>query len=269
MRILRIEGLHRRSPPSSRRLPRPPPERPSSLPPHHARDTQTIRRTVGCKPSLHPLQDRPSCRNRTCFRRRPARADVRRPMAAVDKVDFERHIMGVFGRIGCNSGSCHGSFQGKGGFRLSLFGYDPEKDYLAITHELEGRALTAPTPMPASSFSRPPARSHTADRNASAKSSWAYQLFREWITKAPSGTKAAATSTQSLSARRNMPFAKPGMSGQLQVEADVRRRYERGRHAPLRLPHQRRRHCRCHPPWARSRRCSPATRRSSSLIAAT
>src|SRR5262249_9012724 len=32
----------------------------------------------------------------------------------VQKVDFERHVMGLFGRMGCASGSCHGSFQGKG-----------------------------------------------------------------------------------------------------------------------------------------------------------
>ena len=43
----------------------------------------------------------------------------------VEKVDFERHIMGLFGRLGCSAGSCHGSFQGKGGLQLSLFGYDP------------------------------------------------------------------------------------------------------------------------------------------------
>ena len=76
-----------------------------------------------------------------------ARAEVRLPGGGtVQKVDFERHVMGLFGRMGCNSGSCHGSFQGKGGFRLSLFGYDPDKDYLALTRDLEAGASTAPTP---------------------------------------------------------------------------------------------------------------------------
>src|SRR5215469_13254536 len=59
----------------------------------------------------------------------------------IDKVDFERHIMGLLGRMGCNSGSCHGSFQGKGGFRLSLFGYDPEFDYTALTRDVQGRRI--------------------------------------------------------------------------------------------------------------------------------
>src|SRR5580765_6252366 len=72
----------------------------------------------------------------------PAPAAVPLPNGgAVEAVDFERHVMGLFGRTGCNSGSCHGSFQGKGGFRLSLFGYDPEKDYVALTREVLGRRI--------------------------------------------------------------------------------------------------------------------------------
>src|ERR1051325_10954256 len=51
----------------------------------------------------------------------------------IAEVDFERHVVSLFGRLGCNSAACHGSFQGKGGFRLSLFGQSPEKDYQAIT----------------------------------------------------------------------------------------------------------------------------------------
>src|SRR5580765_5399020 len=59
----------------------------------------------------------------------------------LDKVDFERHVMGLLGRTGCNAGGCHGSFQGKGGFRLSLFGYEPEKDFVAITRDSVGRRV--------------------------------------------------------------------------------------------------------------------------------
>ena len=51
---------------------------------------------------------------------------------AIADVDFERHVASLFGRLGCNSAACHGSFQGKGGFRLSLFGQSPEMDYAAI-----------------------------------------------------------------------------------------------------------------------------------------
>src|SRR5258707_15286769 len=68
------------------------------------------------------------------------------PPGNSQKVDFERHLMGLLGRMGCNAGSCHGSFQGKGGFRLSLFGYDPEKDYLAVTRDALGRRIDGTDP---------------------------------------------------------------------------------------------------------------------------
>ena len=47
--------------------------------------------------------------------------------------DFQKHISPLFGRLGCNGRACHGSFQGQGGFRLSLFGYDLEEDYKSLT----------------------------------------------------------------------------------------------------------------------------------------
>src|SRR3984893_1573299 len=75
----------------------------------------------------------------------PAAASLPRG-TTVKKVDFERHIMGLFGRMGWNSGSCHGSFQGKGGFRLSLFGYDSARDHAALTRDLFGRRISPTDP---------------------------------------------------------------------------------------------------------------------------
>ncbi len=50
-----------------------------------------------------------------------------------ESVDFQRHVVPLLGRLGCNGRACHGSFQGRGGFRLSLFGYDFEVDHSALT----------------------------------------------------------------------------------------------------------------------------------------
>src|SRR5437588_4081976 len=70
----------------------------------------------------------------------PARAaDLVRPASerfavedAKEVPDFQRHILPLMGRLGCNTRSCHGSFQGQGGFRLSLFGYDFKMDHDAL-----------------------------------------------------------------------------------------------------------------------------------------
>ncbi len=56
--------------------------------------------------------------------------------ADVDETpDFQRHVVPLLGKLGCNGRACHGSFQGRGGFRLSLFGYDFNADH----GELYGR----------------------------------------------------------------------------------------------------------------------------------
>jgi hypothetical protein len=49
-------------------------------------------------------------------------------------------------KAGCNAGSCHGASRGKDGFRLSLFGYDPEGDYFRLTREQIGRRINLAMP---------------------------------------------------------------------------------------------------------------------------
>src|SRR4051812_29135627 len=61
--------------------------------------------------------------------------------SALAAVDFERHVVSLFGRAGCNTGACHGSFQGRGGLRLSLFGYEPDRDFRALTRDADGRRV--------------------------------------------------------------------------------------------------------------------------------
>ncbi len=137
----------------------------------------------------------------------------------VHKVDFERHVMGLFGRMGCNAGACHGSFQGKGGFRLSLFGYDPEKDYVALSRD--GLARRINPVEPDRSLLLLKATGQTAHEGGVRfpKNSWQYQLFRNWILQgAPwergSGEVASITVTPG-----ELAFAGTGRTGQLKVRA--------------------------------------------------
>ncbi len=61
-------------------------------------------------------------------------------------ISFKLDVMPVFMKSGCNSGSCHGAARGKDGFRLSLFGYDPDGDYQRITREIATRRLNLALP---------------------------------------------------------------------------------------------------------------------------
>lgn len=62
------------------------------------------------------------------------------------KPDYVRDIMPITSKLGCNQGTCHGSKEGKGGFKLSLRGYDPIFDVLAFTDELSSRRANAASP---------------------------------------------------------------------------------------------------------------------------
>ncbi len=61
-------------------------------------------------------------------------------------ISFKLDVMPVFMKSGCNMGSCHGSARGKDGFRLSLFGFDPDGDYQRLTRELSGRRINLAIP---------------------------------------------------------------------------------------------------------------------------
>jgi len=61
-------------------------------------------------------------------------------------VSFKQDVMPVFMRTGCNVGGCHGAARGKDGFRLSLFGFDPEGDHFRLTRELNGRRVNLALP---------------------------------------------------------------------------------------------------------------------------
>ncbi len=62
------------------------------------------------------------------------------------KPDFIRDVNPVLSKLGCNMGTCHGSKEGKNGFKLSLRGYDPQYDVTAFAEELWSRRANAAAP---------------------------------------------------------------------------------------------------------------------------
>jgi hypothetical protein len=61
-------------------------------------------------------------------------------------VEFENEVLVALSKQGCNSGACHGSPSGKGGFRLSLRAFDKELDSLTLVHEFAGRRVNTMEP---------------------------------------------------------------------------------------------------------------------------
>src|SRR6266480_4035313 len=62
--------------------------------------------------------------------------------AKVDRpISFKLDVMPVFMNSACTTGACHGAARGKDGFRISLFGFDPDGDYNRITREMTTRRI--------------------------------------------------------------------------------------------------------------------------------
>lgn len=54
---------------------------------------------------------------------------------------FAGDILPILTKYGCNGASCHGSLNGQGGFKLSLFGYDPAPDWDMIVNKHNARRI--------------------------------------------------------------------------------------------------------------------------------
>jgi hypothetical protein len=67
-------------------------------------------------------------------------------MADPPPVSFQREVNAVLNRGGCNSGACHGTPTGKGGFHLSLRGWDPAYDHIKLSREGGGRRVDVHQP---------------------------------------------------------------------------------------------------------------------------
>jgi len=151
----------------------------------------------------------------------PARAEaiLLPDQGKIEQVDFERHVMGLFGRMGCNLGGCHGSFQGKGGLRLSLFGYDPAMDYAAITRESLGRRINPVDPDRSLLLLKATGQTEHGGGRRFGTDSWAYKVLREWIVAGAPWSPGSGTVTSVSITPPEHAFKRAKESKQLLVKA--------------------------------------------------
>jgi hypothetical protein len=154
-----------------------------------------------------------------CLAATPASAEVLLPAGRrLERVDFERHVMGLFGRAGCNAAACHGSFKGKGGFRLSLFGYEPDKDFLAVTQQASGR-IDRDHPDDSLLLLKPTGQVSHGGKVRFAKDSWQYQVLRDWIAQEASWKKGSGQVARLIPTPPEIAFAKLGQEQPVKVRA--------------------------------------------------
>jgi len=94
---------------------------------------------------------------------------------------FRNHVQPVLARLGCNSGACHGALAGKGGFRLSLRGYDSGQDHFNIVKQHLGRRIEPGNPGFSLFLTKPTAAVAHKGGKRMDTDSLNYQVLSEWI----------------------------------------------------------------------------------------
>jgi hypothetical protein len=135
-------------------------------------------------------------------------------------VSFERHVASLLSRHGCNAGACHGSFQGKGGLRLSLFGHSPALDFAALTREVLGRRVNVGDPDHSLLLLKASGQVPHEGGTRFAKDSWPYSVIRAWIAGGAKWQPADGTVRRLEVKPHEHRFEKPGESIALQVFAE-------------------------------------------------
>lgn len=95
--------------------------------------------------------------------------------------DYIQDVNPILARVGCNSGTCHGSQDGKNGFKLSLRGYDPIFDVRALTDDLAARRVNVASPESSLILAKPSAHVPHEGGQVVAPDSDYYQMLHAWI----------------------------------------------------------------------------------------
>ncbi len=107
--------------------------------------------------------------------------------------DFQRHVMPLLGRLGCNGRACHGSFQGRGGFQLSLFGYDFKMDHGGLTGKAtsgSGSRINRGSADESLLIQKPSLQVDHEGGERFEHGSWEHHLLRNWIDSGAPGVTA-------------------------------------------------------------------------------
>jgi hypothetical protein len=96
-------------------------------------------------------------------------------------LSFEFDALAALSKQGCNSGACHGSPSGKGGFRLSLRAFDPVLDKLTLIREDLGRRTNPLSPDDSLLLNKPLMKVPHGGGLKLTKHEPAYFALRQWI----------------------------------------------------------------------------------------
>jgi len=140
--------------------------------------------------------------------------------SGAEPVSFRNEVMAMLSKSGCNAGACHGNASGKGGFKLSLRGEDPDADYNAITRDAFGRRILPNAPGDSLLLLKATTRVAHEGGARFDPTSTDYRLLHRWIAAGARDDAATAPRLEALSVDPNEQVVlAPTQSVSLKVRA--------------------------------------------------
>jgi hypothetical protein len=134
-------------------------------------------------------------------------------------IDFHDQIRPVLTKAGCALGACHAAQYGQGGFKLSVFGFDPAADREAIARDALGRRINRLDPTQSLLLRKPTQQTPHGGGRRLQVGSRDYDLIAAWIQGGAPEPKPAERMIQTLQVTPTQRVGVPGLAQQLRVEA--------------------------------------------------
>ena len=138
---------------------------------------------------------------------------------------FREHVEPILAKQGCNSGACHGALAGKGGFRLSLRGYDPATDFFNIVKQDRGRRVELADPGRSLLLAKPSGGIAHKGGVKFETNSLDYKILAGWIASGATPPEDSDAVVQELEVLPSRSLHRKGQDQQILVRA----RYSDGR----------------------------------------
>jgi hypothetical protein len=132
---------------------------------------------------------------------------------------FTRDIRPILNKAGCAMAACHAAQHGKGGFKLSVFGFEPEKDRDAMARDALSRRADFVEPEKSLILLKPTMQTPHGGGKRLEKGSVDYQIMLAWIAAGAPAPKKDDAEVVKLEVTPSQRVGKAGLTQQLRVVA--------------------------------------------------
>ena len=137
-------------------------------------------------------------------------------------VPFKEFVSPVLSHAGCNQGACHASQFGKGGFVLSVVGFDPDKDWSSISRDRSGRRVNPMEPGESLLLKKPLMSVAHGGGQRLIQNSLDHQILLAWLRSGATAPKADEPDVVRLEVYPQQRLASVGQSQQLRIMAEYK-----------------------------------------------